>query len=111
MLFAADAFGALLAEPYEEAAEIPQAALREGLLAWAWIDAPWLGQVDAAKLGRTLGAIERLDPAAVLVGHLPVSRGNVRRLTRVIARAYGQGLATVPDGLSIERLLDLPEAA
>ena len=111
VLFAADAFGALLAEPYEEAAEIPQAALREGLLAWASIDAPWLGQVDAAKLGRTLAAIERLDPAAVLVGHLPVSRGNVRRLTRIIARAYGQGLETVPDGLSIERLLDLPEAA
>ena len=111
VLFAADAFGAVLTGPAEEAAAIPEAELRDGLLMWAAIDAPWLGRVDQDKLGRTLSAIERLDPAVLLTGHLPVARGGVGRLTRILASAYGRGTEQAPDGLSIERLLELPVAA
>jgi len=113
VLFAADAFGAVLAGPAEDAAAIAESELRDGLLTWAAIDAPWLARVDRDKLGRTLSAIERLDPAALLVGHLPVTRGagGVRRLTGILAGAYGRGAVDVPDGLSIERLLELPAAA
>jgi glyoxylase-like metal-dependent hydrolase (beta-lactamase superfamily II) len=111
VLFAADSFGAVLGGPAEEAAAIPEAELREGLLTWAAIDAPWLTQVDQDKLGRTLSAIERLDPAVVLSGHLPVVRGEVRRLTGILASVYGRGAEPIPDGLSIERLLELHAAA
>jgi glyoxylase-like metal-dependent hydrolase (beta-lactamase superfamily II) len=111
VLFAADAFGALLSGPVEEAAAIPEAELRDGLLLWAGIDAPWLGQVDRGALGRTLRAIERLDPAAVLSGHLPVVRGDVARLTRILAGAYGRGVDVCADDLSMERLLQRAGAA
>ncbi len=40
-LFSADAFGALLREPAEDATEIPEAALAGGMLGWATSDSPW----------------------------------------------------------------------
>lgn len=108
VLFAADSFGALLPAPAEAAAAIEPAALRDGLVGWAAIDAPWLGVVDRSALGRTLAAIDRLDPAVVLTGHLPVvrGRGDARALTRIVAESYGRGGAETADPLSFEHLLE-----
>ncbi len=111
VLFAADAFGALLDGPAEEAAAIPDAALRDGLVGWAGIDAPWLGRLDRAGLGRTLAALDRLDPAMLLSGHLPPVRGGVGRLTRILDDAYGRGADVPADEISMERLLERLEAA
>ncbi len=59
-LFAADSFGALLPQPAESVREIAPSTLREGLVAWSAIDAPWLATVDRAALGRALHGLERL---------------------------------------------------
>lgn len=75
VFFAADAFGALLPEPATSLDELDEGALRDGLVTWGSIDAPWLANADRAALGRTLRAIDRLDPDIVLSGHLPASRG------------------------------------
>lgn len=109
--FAADAFGAVLPEPVDEVREVAGEALREGLLGWSAIDAPWLAHVDASSLDRTLSAVERLDPAHLLSGHLPVSAGGVGRLTRHVRTAYGRGPDGALDPLSMERLLERLECA
>jgi hypothetical protein len=106
VLFAADAFGALMPEIVPEIHALDEGTLRDGLVGWSAIDAPWLGRVDRAALGRTLAAIERLDPAAILSGHLPLARGGARRLTRIVAESYGRGTTAAPDALSMESLLD-----
>jgi hypothetical protein len=106
VLFAADAFGALMPEIVPEIDALDEETLRDGLVCWSAIDAPWLGRVDRAALGRTLDAIERLDPAAILSGHLPLARGGARRLTRIVAESYGRGTTAAPDALSMESLLD-----
>ena len=72
VLFSADAFGALMQEPQEEAAAIAPAALRDGMITWTAVDAPWLGLADRTAFGRVLKSIERLDPTAIISGHLPV---------------------------------------
>lgn len=74
-LFAADAFGALLGAPAETAEEVPDAALRDGMLGWAAIDAPWLRIVDRSAFGAALREVERIAPSVVLSGHLPPARG------------------------------------
>ena len=103
-LFAADSFGALLPETVHETAEADPQALRDGLVAWSSIDAPWLAGMDPANLGRTLGAIERIDPDYVLSGHLPLARGGVSRLTGLVRDAYGKGTTDAVDPLAIEHL-------
>jgi flavorubredoxin len=90
VLFAADAFGALLPETVECIDEVPAATLRDGLLGWSSIDAPWLAHVEPEVLGGMLGSLDRLAPEHVLSGHLPVARG-IETLTDLIRTAYGRG--------------------
>ena len=111
VLFSADAFGALLQAPEAEAAAIDPDALRDGMLTWAAIDAPWLATADAAKFGGLLRNIERLDPTAIVSGHLPVARGVTRRLTRNLEDALLGGSFAVPDHDTFERLLAEAAAA
>ena len=105
VLFSADAFGALLESPETEAAAIAPDALRDGMLGWAAIDAPWLATADGGKFGRLLRNIERLDPTAIVSGHLPVARGVTGRLTRNLNDALSGGTFAVPDHDTFERLL------
>ncbi|MFN3545982.1 MAG: MBL fold metallo-hydrolase [Mesorhizobium sp.] len=104
VLFAADSFGALLPEAVDEIDSVAGDMLRDGLVGWSSIDAPWLTTVDRDTLGRTLRSIERLDPAVVLSGHLPLARGGVRRLTGHVERAYCRGRDTAIDPLAIEHV-------
>lgn len=104
VLFAADSFGALLPDAVEETGDIGGDALREGLVSWSSIDAPWLAGTDRAGLGRTLRAIERLDPEVLLSGHLPVVRQGATMLTRIVSDAYVDGTAPASDALSPEHL-------
>lgn len=73
-LFSSDCFGALMPEPADDAAAIGAETLREGLVQWATIDAPWLHIVDPNTHDRALAAVRSLDPHAVLSSHLPVAR-------------------------------------
>ena len=90
VLFAADAFGALLPAPVETIDEVPGGTLRDGLVAWSSIDAPWLAQTDRASLGRMLRSLEALDASHVLSGHLPVTN-RLDTLTGILREAYGRG--------------------
>lgn len=104
VLFCADAFGTLMQEPAPEAAAIAPQALADGMITWAAIDAPWLGMIDRAAFGRELAAIERLDPSAIISGHLPVARNVTRRLTGCLDCALAAGRIAAPDHAEIERL-------
>jgi flavorubredoxin len=91
VLFAADAFGALVPGAVERIDDLAEDTLRDGLVGWSSVDAPWLAQMDQGALGRMIDGLHRLDPDVVLSGHLPVAR-DVRALTRHIAGAYGRGV-------------------
>jgi len=90
VLFAADAFGALLPGIVGAIDEVTADALHEGLASWSSIDAPWLAHLDQGALGKMLRGLEALDPAHVLSGHLPVARG-IGMLTDFIRATYGRG--------------------
>jgi glyoxylase-like metal-dependent hydrolase (beta-lactamase superfamily II) len=105
VLFAADSFGALLSEPAMDVDAIPESALRDGLVTWASIDAPWLAHTDRAALGRTLSAIDRLGADILLSGHLPASRGGVTRLTSIVHDAWGAGPSGGIDPLAVENIV------
>jgi ODP family beta-lactamase len=111
VLFSADAFGALLQEPQQEAAAIAPQALSDGMIRWTAIDAPWLGMVDRTAFGRVLASIERLDPAAIISAHLPVARGITHALTACLDRALAAGKIDGPDHATIERLMAEDSAA
>jgi hypothetical protein len=105
VLFAADAFGALLPKPVESIDVVSDVALRDGLVAWSTIDAPWLQIADPARLGATLAAVDRLSPSAILSGHLPHAGHDAARLTREVHAAWVAGGASGIDPLAIEAVI------
>jgi flavorubredoxin len=104
--FSSDCFGALLQEVPENAADIPDQALREGQVLWATIDSPWVRHVDESSFGRELDGIRKMEPTMILSSHLPAARGNMtERLLGTLATAPGAEPFVGPDQPALEQML------
>ncbi len=101
----ADSFGAVLDRPYGRAEEMPPSALREGMVAWGGIDAPWLTRAAPETVDGDLERILALAPDAVLSSHLPPSRGMVEDLSRNLRAVVGSTSVPMPDQDAFQRML------
>ncbi len=106
VLFAVDSFGALLPAPVTDFDAIDPRALRDGLVAWSSIDAPWLAGVDQRAFGDALGALRRLAPEVVISGHLPAAHAAIDRLTGMVREAWCAGPSTAVDPLAIASVVE-----
>ena len=89
-LFSVDAFGAILPEPTQDAADVPPEALAGGMVGWATSDSPWAHVTDRAKFGEVLERVRRLQPTRIFSSHLPAASGtSMDEFVRI--------LETVPD--------------
>ncbi|MBD3162841.1 MAG: MBL fold metallo-hydrolase [Candidatus Eisenbacteria bacterium] len=109
-LFSADCFGALLAAPAESANDLAPDTLRDGLVTWTTVDAPWLHQVDERLFTETLAEVRSLDPKLVLSSHLPPAAGMTETLIAHLASARTAGPFVGPDQAAIERMMTGVEA-
>jgi len=104
-LFSADCFGALMPEPAESAAAIDPATLRDGMVSWATVDAPWLSLVEEGRLRGVLDRIGRLDPAVILSSHLPPAGGMTRTLLGHLDAARSAPPFEGPDQAALEQMM------
>ncbi|MGY1663092.1 MBL fold metallo-hydrolase [Geodermatophilus sp. SYSU D00705] len=74
-LFSVDAFGAIIPEATQDAAEVPPEALAGGMLGWATMDSPWVHLTEPAEFGQVLDRVRRLQPARIFSSHLPTANG------------------------------------
>jgi len=101
-LFSADCFGALMKEPAEAAADMAPSDLREGLVAWATVDFPWLHLADENKFGRSLDVVRKFEPSIILSHHLPPARGITEFLLKNLASACSAPVFLGPDQAALE---------
>ncbi len=88
--FSVDAFGAILPEPTQDAADVPPEALACGMLGWATSDSPWAHVVDRQRFGQVLDRVRQLQPTRIFSSHLPAASGtSLEEFLKV--------LQTVPD--------------
>ncbi len=104
-LFSADGFGALLDKPAETAADVAPAALRDGMIGWAMVDAPWLSGLDGATFARSLAGLHDLSPDRVLSSHLPPAEGMLDRLTGNLSAALTAPPFEGPDQAALEAMM------
>lgn len=104
-LFSADSFGAVLPSTAPTAADVDPAALDDGMLLWATIDAPWVTQVDVDRFARSLQGVRDLAPARVLSSHLPPAEGVTDRLLANLGQVPGRSPWTGPDQAALEAIL------
>ncbi|WP_119459076.1 MBL fold metallo-hydrolase [Rhodospirillaceae bacterium SYSU D60014] len=103
--FSADCFGALMNEPAETAAEIPPGDLRDGLVAWSTVDAPWLRTADEDKFDHALDAVSSLAPSVVLSSHLPAANGMTETLLCHLSSALAAPAFEGPDQAALEQMM------
>ncbi|HSH40721.1 MAG TPA: MBL fold metallo-hydrolase [Arenicellales bacterium] len=104
-LFSADCFGALMTGPVEDAAAIPAHALRDGMVSWASVDAPWLSLVADSSMNAVLDRVRSLAPDIVLGSHLPPARGITDTLLRHLDAARSAPRFEEPDQAALERMM------
>lgn len=103
--FSADCFGAVLDAPAECARDVDPSTLREGMVTWAGIDAPWLTQTDPEAFERELQGVLAMQPQTVLAGHLPPAPAMAADLVRNLRAVPGTVPAPAPDQEAFERML------
>ncbi len=104
-LFTSDCFGALLSEPAATAADIGLASLREGLLTWAVVDAPWLHAIEKRQFIDSLEHIRDMSPQMILSAHLPAAHGMTDELLRYLGAVPGAEPFIGPDQQALEAML------
>jgi flavorubredoxin len=104
-LFSADSFGGLLQGMVEDAQEIPDEELRQGMLAWSRVDAPWLGDIDPARFARNLESVRDLDPDMLVSSHLPPARRMLDTLIAHLKDAPHAAPFVGPDQAAFEAMM------
>jgi glyoxylase-like metal-dependent hydrolase (beta-lactamase superfamily II) len=105
-LFSADTFGALMAEPAETAASIAGDALKQGMLAWARVDSPWLDMVGETQFAAKLAVIREFKPRTLLSTHLPAAGADMLDVLLANVDAARHAPAFVgPDQAALEQML------
>lgn len=104
-LFSADCFGALMSEPVEDAAEIEPESLRQGMIKWATVDAPWLHLVEPARFAQSLDRVRALRPQAILSNHLPAVHDAGETLLRHLSAVPAAEPFVGPDQEGLETMV------
>ncbi|MBN1360845.1 MAG: MBL fold metallo-hydrolase [Sedimentisphaerales bacterium] len=103
--FSADCFGALMSEPVENAADIRPEDLRDGMVTWATVDAPWLHLTDGIRFAQSLGRIRALEPKVILSAHLPAVHGSGDELLDHLAAVLAAEPFVGPDQPALEAMM------
>ena len=103
--FSSDAFGAVLAEPAQEAGDIPAADLSQGQLLWGTVDAPWIHKVDRSMFARELAGLREMAPELILSAHLPPARRQTEQLLETMARLPEAPPFVGPDQAAMEQMM------
>ena len=108
ILFSADCFGALLADPApHSAAELKENVLRDGQHLWATIDSPWLHKVKLDNQSMELDLIRRMAPALILSSHLPAASAALTdRMLSNLAGAPGSAPFIGPNQAGLQKMLE-----
>lgn len=103
--FSSDCFGAVLASPAQEAADVAPAELEQGQLLWGSVDAPWIHTVDRARFAGALAAVAQGAPELVLSAHLPPARRMTGTLLQTLGMLPDAAPFVGPDQAALEQML------
>jgi flavorubredoxin len=103
--FSADCFGAIIPSPAQNADEVPERALAEGMNSWASADSPWIHMVEPVVFSQVLDRIRQVAPKLILSAHLPPARGKNKQLLELLARVPTSTPFVAPNQTALEQIL------
>ncbi len=94
-----------MSEPQEKAAGISPGELRDGMIKWATIDAPWLHMIDRKKFAENNKLIQDMPVKHMLSAHLPVAYNMTDILIENLSSVPGATPFVGPDQLALQTML------
>jgi flavorubredoxin len=105
VFFSADCFGAIIPSPAQNADDVPEGALAQGMISWAYADSPWVHMIEPPAFIKALDRVRQMAPKMILSAHLPPTPGNTQRLLELLAGVPSSPPFVAPDQAALEQIL------
>ena len=103
--FSADCFGAIIQKPAQDADDVPEGDLAQGMISWASVDSPWVHRVEPSTFSQALDRIRQMAPKMILSAHLPPARGKTGQFLEYLARVPASPPFVAPNQPALEQIL------
>ncbi|MEJ2685430.1 MAG: MBL fold metallo-hydrolase [Candidatus Sulfobium sp.] len=103
--FSADFFGAIIPSPAQNADDVAEGDLAQGMIGWASADSPWVHMVEPGGFIKALDRIRQIGPKTVFSAHLPPALGRTERLLELLAGVPASTPFVTPDQKALEQIL------
>ena len=105
VLFGADTFGAIVPQPSNNLADVPEDPFYLGFSLFNRANTPWVVDVDESKFAANLNQVRNFQAEIVIAAHMPTAYGKTEELLRATAELPAQGPAPIPDQAMLEAML------
>jgi flavorubredoxin len=103
--FSVDCFGAIIPSPAQNADDIKEGDLAQGMIGWATADCPWVHMVDPNAFSQALGRVRQMGPKTILSSHLPPAQGKTELLLELLAKVPTSPPFDAPNQAALEQIL------
>ena len=103
--FSADFFGAIIPSPVQNADDLTEVDLTQGMVNWGSADSPWVHIVEPGKFSQALNKIRQIAPNWIFSAHLPPARGKTEQFLKLIETLPASIPFVTPDQAALEQIL------
>jgi flavorubredoxin len=103
--FSADCFGAIIPSPAQDADDVSEKDLTQGMAEWASLDNPWVHMVKPGDFSQALDRIRKITPKIILSAHLPPATGKTQQFLELFATIPHSTPAIAPNQAALEQIL------
>jgi flavorubredoxin len=103
--FSADYFGGIIPSPAQNADDVTEGDLAQGMIKWATADSPWVHMVEPGEFSRALDRIRQMSPKMIFSAHLPPARGKIGQFLKLHATIPTSTPFVAPNQMTLELIL------
>jgi flavorubredoxin len=103
--FSADFFGCILPSLAQNADDVMEGDLAQGMMSWASADSPWVHMVQPGEYSRELDRISQLAPKMIFSAHLPPARGKTGHFLELLAKVPTSTPFAAPNQTILQQIL------
>jgi len=103
--FSVDCFGGIIPSPAQNADDVKEGDLAQGMISWASADSPWVHMVDPSEFRQALDRIRQIAPKMIFSAHLPPARGKTEQFLKLLARVRMSTPFVAPNQTALEQIL------
>jgi len=103
--FSADCFGAIIPTPAQDADDVAEKDLAQGMAGWASLDNPWVHMVQSNGFSETLDRIRQIAPKMIFSAHLPPATGKTGQFLELLRTVPPATPSIAPNQAALEQIL------